>query len=442
MDWNLFKRYLPRSLFSRAVLIVIVPVIVLQMVVTIVFIQRHFEGVTRQMTQNIAREMAVAQQVIETSPTAPIAQLRLNNLSIPLSIYFDLDPSSDLPSTNVRQWYDLSGRALISEMQALLGMQLAVNLVRDWRQVDVYLQTDKGVLYARIPRVRVTASNPHQLLVLMAVSSLVLVLIAVGFLRNQVKPILQLADVSEEFGKGRSVPFRPTGAEEVRRAGSSFLSMRQRIERHLEQRTLMLSGVSHDLRTPLTRMKLALALMDEDGNTAEVNRDVADMERMLDEFLAFARGDQSEEIVRMRPAALVRDLASRMQKGGVATEAWVEGEETAEVMLRESAVRRSLQNLLNNAAHYGTQVRIGVKLLPKTCEFCVEDDGPGIPEDNREEVLRPFARLDKSRNQNKGGGVGLGLSITQDVARSHGGALELGRSATLGGLRAVLRLPR
>ena len=442
MDLSFLKRYMPASLFSRTALILILPLILLQIIVAVVFVQRHFEGVTRQMTRNIAREVAVAQQIIETSPTAAIAQLRLNNLAGPLAIRFDLDAEATLPAQDLTRWYDLSGQVLAEEVRTLLGYDVIVDLVRSTQAVDIYLLTPKGVLYSIIPRTRVTASNPHQLLVLMLGSALFLTIFATIMLRNQVKPILQLADASEAFGKGRSHPFRPSGAEEVRRAGTAFLSMRTRLERQMEQRTLMLSGVSHDLRTPLTRMKLALALLDEDGNTNDLSRDVSDMERMLDEFLAFARGDQSEDMVVSRPAAIVTDLAARMQRGGVETDFQIDGDEDAEVMMRESAIRRSLQNLLNNAAHYGDKVRLSVKLLPKTCEFSVEDNGPGIPVESREEVTRPFARLDKSRNQNKGGGVGLGLSIAQDVARSHGGALELSKSADLGGLRAVLRIPR
>jgi len=287
--------YLLRSLFPRATLIVIVPLIALQMVVAFVFVQRHFDGVTRQMTRNIAREIAVAQQVIDTSPTAEIAQLRLVNLSQPLAVQLTLDALGEVAPEHRRAWFDWSGRALITEMEALLGTELSVDLKSDDRQVDALLQTEKGVLRAIIPRSRVTASNPHQLLVLMAVTALILAVIALVFLRNQMRPILELADAADAFGKGRSVPFRPRGAEEVRRAGGAFLSMRSRIERAIEQRTLMLSGVSHDLRTPLTRMKLTLALAEDMPEAKEMGRDVSEMERMLNAFLAFARGDQMEE---------------------------------------------------------------------------------------------------------------------------------------------------
>lgn len=438
------KNYMPRSLFSRAALIVILPLIFLQLIVSFVFVQRHFEGVTRQMSRSIAREMAVAQQVINTSPTSAIAQLRLINLSRPLAMPMDLGEQDGSPGESVRHWYDLSGRALDEELRALLGQELAVDLIDNPRMVEVRLKTEKGILTAQIPRVRVTATNPHQLLVLMAFASVILIGIATLFLRNQIRPILELANVSEAFGKGRSVSYRPSGAEEIRRAGTTFLSMRSRLERQMEQRTQMLTGVSHDLRTPLTRMKLSLELMDPAPEVGPMIRDVNDMEAMLDAFLAFARGDQMEDAVSTDPVALAREVVEQMERSGndVSLHLPKASRETQNVMLRHQAVCRALQNLLNNAAHYGDTTMLTLRLLPKTCEFIVEDDGPGIPEKRREDVKKPFLRLDESRNLNKGGGVGLGLSIAQDVAHAHGGTLELGESAPLGGLKAVLRLPR
>ncbi|QHQ34857.1 ATP-binding protein [Algicella marina] len=438
------KRYMPRSLFSRAALIVILPLIILQVLVSIVFVQRHFEGVTRQMSRSIAREMAVAQQVINTSPTAEIAQLRLINLARPLAMPMDLAETVSDVGQSRRRWFDLSGRALVEELRSLLGGEVSVDLVDDPRMVSVRLATEKGVLSALIPRVRVTATNPHQLLVVMALASVILIVIATLFLRNQIRPILDLANVSEAFGKGRSLPYRPSGAEEIRRAGSTFLSMRSRLERQIEQRTQMLTGVSHDLRTPLTRMKLSLELMEDEPEAKAMMRDVNDMEAMLDAFLDFAKGDHGEEPIFADTVALARDVADRSRRGGAEIDLRLPDHRPADasVMLRYNATCRALQNLVGNSLNYGSEVRLSLRLLPKTCEFIVEDDGPGIPEDKRDEVKKPFLRLDNSRNLNKGGGVGLGLSIAQDVAHAHGGTLELGDSSDLGGLKATLRLPR
>ena len=444
MALRLNKSLLPRSLYARAFLILLIPLLALQLVVAIVFIQRHFEGVTRQMTRNIARELAVAQQVIDTSPTTDIAQLRLINLSKPLDFPMELDREASVDGESHRAWYDLSGRALTSEMYRLLGRKLSVDLLTDDKVVDVQLATEKGVLHAAIPRSRVSASNPHQLLVLTTLTSLLLAGVALLFLRNQLRPILSLAKAADAFGKGQSLPYRPTGAEEVRRAGNAFLAMRGRLERQIEQRTQMLSGVSHDLRTPLTRMKLTLALSEGVEGVDEMNRDLSEMEEMLDAFLAFARGDQMEEITEVDAVAMVDDIVARGRRSGANIDLAVTtaDPDDVDIMVRAGALDRALQNLVGNAARYGKQVKFSLSVLANSAQFTVEDDGPGIPEDKLDYVQRPFTRLDEARNQDLGGGVGLGLSIAQDVARSHGGSLTLGRSQALGGLKAVITLPR
>ena len=444
MALRLNKSLLPRSLYARAFLILLIPLLALQLVVAIVFIQRHFEGVTRQMTRNIARELAVAQQVIDTSPTTDIAQLRLINLSKPLDFPMELDREASVDGESHRAWYDLSGRALTSEMYRLLGRNLSVDLLTDDKVVDVQLATEKGVLHAAIPRSRVSASNPHQLLVLTTLTSLLLAGVALLFLRNQLRPILSLAKAADAFGKGQSLPYRPTGAEEVRRAGNAFLAMRGRLERQIEQRTQMLSGVSHDLRTPLTRMKLTLALSDGVEGVDEMNRDLSEMEEMLEAFLAFARGDQMEEITELDAVAMVDDIVARCRRSGANIDLAVTtaDPDDVDIMVRAGALDRALQNLVGNAARYGKQVKFSLSVLANSAQFTVEDDGHGIPDDKLEYVLRPFTRLDEARNQDLGGGVGLGLSIAQDVARSHGGSLTLGRSQALGGLKAVITLPR
>jgi two-component system osmolarity sensor histidine kinase EnvZ len=268
--------------------------------------------------------------------------------------------------------------------------------------------------------------------------------VAVAFLRNQIRPIRQLAEASDAFGKGRNLPFRPGGAEEVRRAGTAFLAMRARLERQIEQRTQMLSGVSHDLRTPLTRMKLTLALMEDGEDIEGLARDVEQMERMIDEFLAFARGGAAEEPAPADPFRLAAGIAEDARRAGAAIELVAENDtpEDPMVAMRSSAVTRALDNLVGNAARYGERMRLTTRLSPRLLSYIVEDDGPGIPEPERSRAVQPFARLDAARNLDAGGNVGLGLTIALDVARSHGGGLDLGESADLGGLKATLRLPR
>lgn len=438
------KSILPRSLFGRALLILLVPMVVLQLVVGLVFFQRHYLRVTDQMARGLALELRYALDLIEGATDAEAAAVELSAMARPLRLSLELVPGARVEGSVWREAFDLTGRALVVALAEDLPGPLAIDLIGNPRAVRITLPSAKGALQVIAPRSRVTVSNPHQLLVLMVAASVILGTVAVLFLRNQVRPIRQLAEAAEDFGKGRSTPFRPAGAEEVRRAGAAFLNMRARIERQIEQRTQMLSGVSHDLRTPLTRMKLTLALMDDDPEIEGMQDDIDQMERMLGAFLAFARGDLVEESQAVDPIELAERMVEDAERGGTEVRLSVVDETPHHrlVVLRLIAVRRAVENLLGNAARYGTRITLEVRLLPKTVEFIVEDDGPGIPPEDRTRAVAPFSRLDAARNQDLGGGVGLGLAIALDVARSHGGALELGESAALGGLRAALRLPR
>lgn len=427
------KNILPRGLYGRALLILVVPIVTIQLVVSIAFIQRHFERVTQQMTGTVTDEIRYVlgrRGAGDVAGAAAVAQ----------GLGLGLAPES-APMTGVtRDWLDLSGRVVAETLRlgvpGFLGADLtaADNLVRaDFREGD-------EILRVTIDRRRMSATNPHQLLVLMIATSVLMTLISYLFLRNQVAPIRKLAEVAEAFGKGQHMPYRPRGATEVRAAGAAFLDMRARIERALESRTRMLSGVSHDLRTPLTRLKLGLSMLPEDEETQALLGDVADMERLVDEFLAFARGDATEEPEETDLAALVARLVENAARAGQRVE--LQGAMVVRLRLRPQAVTRALQNLLNNANRFGNRTRVTLLDGDRSVRILVEDDGPGIPMERRDEAVQPFARLDGARDPNKGGGVGLGLSIAADIARSHGGALRLGESETLGGLRAELALAR
>ena len=434
MNFRWLKPYMPRSLYGRAFLILLLPVISLLLVISIVFIQRHFEGVTRQMTQAVSREITL---VLENGampgegPGAAMAQVLQINVT-------EVDPAQ-MPTRNLRRWYDFTGAVVIREFTRLFPKVQAIELPDD-KVVRIFVNTVNGSLELSFDRRRVSASNPHQLLVYMAVFGVLMTIISFLYLRNQLRPITRLARAAEAFGRGRHETYRPAGAIEVRAAGSAFLDMRARIERQIEQRTLMLSGVSHDLRTPLTRLKLGLSMMDDD-EVELMQRDVSDMERLLDEFLAFARGAQEGEPEPVNPVKLVKEVVADCQRAQInASLVSVEGR--GKVPLRKGGIRRAVENLINNAVRYGTRAEVSVLLTDKTLRIRVEDDGPGIPEDQREEALKPFARLDPARNQDLGGGVGLGLAITTDIARAHGGVLRLGQSETLGGLSADIVIAR
>jgi two-component system osmolarity sensor histidine kinase EnvZ len=429
-DW--LKRYMPRGLYGRAALILVLPVITLQLVVSVVFIQRHFEGVTRQLSAETARAVSAVMQDVPPDP-------RLAG-----SLLLSVTPvaEADLPAMDERRWFDLTGITVGRSLRAALpGLERV--MLPDDRDARLFLRQDESLYRIDLSRRRLSPTNAHQLFVNMLVFGGLMTLIAFLYLRNQLRPITRLARAAEAFGRGRTVPYSPGGAVEVRAAGNAFLDMRARIERQIEQRTLMLSGISHDLRTPLTRLRLGLSLLD-DADREPLERDVEDMQRLIDAFLDFARGDvQAGNAEAVDPVALVRGIVADAQRAGQAvTLAEVETEGTGIVTLRPAAMRRAVENLIGNAVRYGETCIVSVRVTPKSLRIRVEDDGPGIPPDRRDEALRPFTRLDPSRNQDRGTGVGLGLAIANDIARAHGGMLRLGQSDAMGGLRADIVIAR
>ncbi|WP_197919396.1 ATP-binding protein [Thiosulfatihalobacter marinus] len=434
MIFKWLKRYMPRGLYGRAALILIFPVVFLQLVVSVVFIQRQFEGVTTQMTRAVAREVRLVldRAVEKDSDPDGLAEVLA---SLQMRIAFP----DEITGEDTRRWYDFSAlivnrnlRGLIPEIQVV---QLAENKV-----VRLKMKSEAGPVQIEFDRARVSATNSHQLLVNMVFFGALLTLVAYLYLRNQLKPITRLAAAAEAFGRGRHVPYSPGGAVEVRAAGNAFVDMRARIERQIEQRTLMLSGVSHDLRTPLTRLRLGLSLLETDDREPLL-RDVEEMQRMLDAFLSFARGAHEGEPETVRPKDLVERVVADCARGGlnVVLHACEGG---GVVKWRVSAMRRALENLIENAVRYGGMAEVSLRITEKSIRVRVEDCGPGIAPQDREEALKPFARLDEARNQNKGLGVGLGLSIAADVARAHGGVLRLDESTRLGGLCADMVFAR
>jgi two-component system osmolarity sensor histidine kinase EnvZ len=427
MIFNWLKHYMPRSLYGRAAMILLLPVVVLQLVVTVVFMQRHFEGVTMQMSTTVAREVELV--------LSGVPETTLNVLGIRVA-----DVSRDiLAELNTRLWYDFSGVIITRNLNEILPQIKVIDLYND-DIVRLVADVDGQAKEIIFDRSRISAAKPHQLFVNMMFYGFLFTLIALIYLRNQLRPIKRLATAAEAFGRGRNMPFSPGGATEVRSAGTAFVDMRNRIERQIETRTLMLSGVSHDLRTPLTRMRLALAMLDDDEREP-LEQDVDEMQGMIDAFLEFSKGGQA-----MEPEAVVvqtwieQVVADCARAGRDVSLMHSEGEGT--VMLRLGGVRRALDNLIGNAVRYGSRAEVSMVLTDKFLRLRVEDDGPGIPENRRAEAQRPFTRLDPSRNQDKGGSVGLGLAIATDIARAHGGVLRLGESERLGGLRADIVIAR
>ncbi|ASM72216.1 MULTISPECIES: ATP-binding protein [Roseobacteraceae] len=437
MSFEWLKHYMPRSLYGRAALILLLPVVFVQIVVSVLFTQRHFEGVTAQMTNAAGREIELVLDTVADAPSRALISQTVQAHVPQLEIYAIAVDTA--PAQDSWDWQDLSGGFVVARLRERVPGAVAVDLTND-KRVHVYVQMDTGLVRLDFDRRRVSAANPHQLFVNMIFFSVLITIIALIYLRNQLRPIKRLASASEAFGRGRHVPYTPAGATEVRAAGAAFVDMRNRIERQIETRTLMLSGVSHDLRTPLTRMRLSLSMLDDEDREA-LEQDVDQMQSMIDEFLNFAKGAQEGEPEKIDPLALIRDIVDDQQRAGrPVTLVTATGEGT--INLRPVAMRRAVENLINNAVRYGAKVEVSVVLTEKSLRFRVEDDGPGIPEDRRADAQRPFTRLDPARNQDKGGGVGLGLAIATDIARAHGGVLRLGNSERLGGLQADIVIAR
>ncbi|MEP3845070.1 MAG: ATP-binding protein [Paracoccaceae bacterium] len=438
MIFQWLKRYMPRSLYGRAALILLLPVICVQLVVSVVFTQRHFEDVTRQMSTTVTRELRLVLNLAERTPGQNLTEAFQAELQ-PLQMAVQNVDEAALTETNQRQWFDFSGTFIMRELLLNVPELRVVDLSKD-KSVRLIAKTSSSVIEIVFDRQRLSANNSHQLFVNMVFFSVLVTVVALIYLRNQLRPIKRLARASEAFGRGRHEPYTPSGAIEVRAAGAAFVDMRQRIERQIETRTLMLSGVSHDLRTPLTRMRLELSLMEE-VLAKPILHDVEAMQQMIDEFLNFTRSAGEGEAEAVNAIELARNAVTEAQRAGQdVTLKLVEGH--GDVLLREGAMRRALDNLISNAVRYGGRAEVSVQVTDKSLRLRVEDPGPGIPESQRAEAQKPFTRLDPSRNQDRGSGVGLGLAIATDIARAHGGVLRLGSSESLGGLRADIVIAR
>jgi two-component system, OmpR family, osmolarity sensor histidine kinase EnvZ len=432
------KRFLPRRLLWRSLLIIMAPLVLLQVVTTIVFYDRHWETVTRRLAYSVAGDIAVAIVMLSDRPddagAAAVTDLALNHMSLKLW----LDRGAILPNTPAPKPRGMVEEWLTQALHDQLRKPFRIDARTHSREVEIFVQLPDGVLRVLAPNKRLSSITTYVVLLWMFGTSAVLFVIAMLFMRNQVRPILRLAEAAESFGKGRDQPqFRPSGATEVRRAARAFIEMRERIKRQMQQRTDMLSGVSHDLRTPLTRMKLQLALQPDSDDTRELKRDVEDMERMVEGYLAFARGEGEDPAEETDISRLLADVVEGARRDGASIE--LSAEDGIRVPARANALKRAVTNLVVNAARYGKTVMVRAVRQGGGVQITVEDDGPGIPSERREDAFRPFVRLEGSRNPETGG-IGLGLTIARDVARSHGGDVTLDESP-LGGLRARLRLP-
>jgi two-component system, OmpR family, osmolarity sensor histidine kinase EnvZ len=432
------KRLLPQTMFGRSLLLIVLPLVLLQLIATWVFYARHWETVSRRLSTDVAGDIGMLIEAMRFADTELELARLLENASGLTDINFTIARGATLP-----QPIPPGGTLFEDQLRISLNERVArpyeIDAVSDPRDIRIQVQLPDSVLAADVPRKRLYTSTTYIFILWMIGSSLVLVSVAAVFLRNQVRSLRRLAAAAEGFGKGRPVAFsKIEGALEVRQAAAAFIQMRERIQRQIRQRTEMLAGVSHDLRTPLTRMKLALELTDGGPAAAGLKSDVADMERLVNLYLDFARGEGTETPALTDIALLIEDLVAAARREG--TPLALDQPAGLIVLVRPNALRRCLANLIANARRYGQHVWLSSVPLEDGIDILVDDDGPGIPLAERDRVFQPFIRLDTSRNPSTGG-IGLGLTIARDVARSHGGDVRL-ETSPHGGLRARIHLPR
>jgi len=431
------KRYLPRSFLGRSIMIIVTPLILLQIVSTWIFYDRHWTLITRRLADSVAGEIGFVIDEMARFEAAERA-IWLSRAAGDLGFYFNFKTGEILPNAPAEIGSGILDTRLAQAMRERVRRPFHIDTWSHERLVQMKVQLPDGVIEIFVPRKRLFSSTTYLFIMWMVGTSLLLFAIATIFMRNQVRPIRRLSAAVDNFGKGRDVPnFKPEGATEIRRAAAAFERMRGRINNAMTQRTEMLAGVSHDLRTPLTRMKLQIALLENSPKVEDLKQDLREMEIMVEEFLAFARGEGTEDVSDCDLAELLGAVvrsASTPER-----EVTLETLGDLKILARPNAIRRCLTNLVVNACTHAGTVHVTAERRGTLVEICVDDDGPGVPETEREAVFKPFYRLDSSRNPQTGG-TGLGLSIARDLARGGGGDVEL-EDSPLGGLRAKVRLP-
>ncbi|SIT06114.1 signal transduction histidine kinase [Thalassospira xiamenensis M-5 = DSM 17429] len=429
---------MPKGLLGRSLLILMTPMLLLQIVTVLIFFERHWDTVARQLSRGLAGDVVFVIDYLGEYSDAEHFEWLQHSARTRLQLDILFEPDEILEQQITQPPFGLVSQELFTALDERLERPFFFDLDIDNRQLEIRVQLKDGVLSIIAPRKRLYSSTTYIFFMWIAGSALILYGVAVMFMRNQVRPIRRLAKAADQFGRGVEVDtFKPEGAAEVRLAASSFISMRDRIARHLSQRTALLAGVSHDLRTPLTRMKLELAMQGSLPGVDALKQDVVDMERMVDAYLAFARGEEGEKAVPTDIGKLITDQVGEALRDGQQIDLHIA--DSLEMELRPQSVRRCLANIMSNAGRYANNLSVRAGRRGQDYEIVFDDDGPGIPADKREDVFKPFYRLEESRNQATGG-VGLGMTIARDSARGHGGDVYL-EDAPGGGLRVRLVLP-
>ena len=438
------ERYAPSGLYRRAMLILIAPMLLVQSLMAGIILDRHWDNVTKILARSLAREVGLLIDIYQKSDRSPAAIAQVETMaSQRLSHELKLLRGAQLPIAEAPPFYALFDVKMQKYLQRETGRPFWLNSARADGKVEIQVEVEPGLIFQlQTEADRARATSTPFLLTLMLGSTALLLSIAALFLRNQIKPILELAEAAKNFGLGRdTAAFRPRGATEIRAAGLSFIDMRRRIARHVEQRTAMLAGVSHDLRTILTRFRLELAVLGDNPKIHPLKEDVDEMQHMLEDYMAFVKGDGGEQVVPLSiPEALAATVES-VERDRPDSDAVIElGTLPTElVSLKPNAFRRLLSNLIGNAARYGLKVRVSGEIKDQRLWLYVDDNGPGIPPAERDNAFRPFVRLDNARNLDETG-TGLGLAIALDIAHAHGGDIAL-EDSPMGGLRVSVKLP-
>ena len=438
--WSAVPNLMPKGLYARALIIIIAPIVLLESVVAFVYMERNWQEETVRLSKATSGSIGAVIDAFEASRSKDDYRRLIDLAQQRFEMTMIVAPPGELPPPQQRQVFDLLERILTGEIANQVNKPYWIDTRGD-KDVEVRVKLDKATLRLLVPRTRTYATNWHIFLVWMIGTSLVLLSVAILFLRNQIRPILRLAEAAEAFGKGRPAPtdFRARGAREIRQAALAFEEMRDRIEKHVEQRTTMLAGVSHDLRTVLTRFKLQLAMLEGTPGADAMRDDVNEMQAMLEDYMAFAKGGSGEEAKPTDVRAMMEEVRAGAMHFGKPIELRFRRRRKIPVPLRRHGFKRAIANLVSNAARYADNIVVTVTQDRNWLRIEVDDDGPGIPPEKREIVFRPFLRLDPGRNQDLPN-TGLGLAIARDIARVHGGDIWLEES-DMGGLKGVVRIP-
>ena len=431
---DIIKKILPKRLFYRSLIIVATPIILLQIIITVVFFDSLWIKANKGMTRSLISEVKTLHDIYQNDQTNKEEILDIYNKNFDFVVRLKEDEI--FPEKIPERWYSPMDRSLRRELKSAFPNSYWFDTTSYKNVVYLKIKYKKGFLQIFFPKSKIAPSSARIFALWITLPGLLLIIIAIVFLKNQTRPIVNLAKAAESFGKGEFIrEFRPSGAKEIRQAAYEFDRMRKRITIHLNQRSEMLSGISHDLRTPLTRLKLQLSLLKQQDLAKKMSDDIEEMEKMLNEYLEFARYQKNEETEMVDLNNTIKDVVEKYENKQINTSI----EKNLKINIRPNSIKRCLVNLIDNGFSYGKKVDVSAKKATNNIIIFIDDDGPGISEKEYQNVIKPFYRIDKSRGQNKSG-VGLGLSIANDIIRSHGGNILLDKSPS-SGLRVKISLP-